>query len=603
MLSEDVSLPQITVTVVEEEQTFAQQISGWYFDEDYVAPKGDLFYEDERYSINIAGGDSEVQIPFEDITSLFPETVMVEWDDAGEIGLEDEADTAGNDGENDEKFNNTDKKDETGSTDSTDKESGKNTLIEEELSILGWECPEYIEDEEGNLPYSGRFFFKARLGKDGEEKEYAITEDVEQVGVWLAFDEPMTTAAVTAVPGTITSNQEWGAQTLAAGTYTINPGVTVTVSGVLEVSGSVTIKGGGKLVRASGYTGTNGNAGKYNTLFHVYGGNLVMENITIDGNAVEAYGPAVFIESGTVNMNNGAVIQNNYNMNTSTSGGTYAAGGVYCSGTLNINGGIIRNCKTLGNIGGHAYDYAGGGVYLRGTCNMTSGSITGNSASNGGGVYLASSGARLTVNGGTISGNKVASGGAGMGVYYSTLNAASSKLYIGGEGNIQDNIYLDNTTGTLCPEITSTLRYKITLKCSSREDGKVLAKGSGYTLTGVDASKVTMADSTLFSKLDKANNQIILSSTEEAEAEWQESSGGAWKTGRFTTALANVYSGGTIRLLTDIVFNEKVEVNKTVTITSKNTSNPCTITRMPAGQYGNITLTGSGNLIFFIFIF
>ncbi len=583
-----------------------------------------MFYEDGSYSVNLAGGDSEVQIPFEDIISLFPETVTVEFADvktetAGseeEAGTVDNVRTSADMDENGEESDTEDKTDETGSagdtgdtdsedsidstnntnnTDNANNEEG-NTLNEEILSVLGWECPEYAEDEEGNLPYSGRFFFKARIGKDGEEKEYAYAENVEQVGVWLVFDEPMTMAAVTATPGRITSNQEWGEQTLAAGTYTINPGVTVTVSGRLTVSGSVTINGGGKLVRASGYKGNSTANGSNSTLFYVSGGNLVMENITIDGNKIDAYGPAVYITSGTVNLNSGAIIQNNYNMNSGTTG-VYAAGGIYCGGTLNINGGTIRNCKTTGEVGSNAYAHAGGGIYLKGTCNMTSGSITGNSASNGGGIYLASSGAKLTVSGGTISGNKVNSSGAGMGVYYSTHYDATSKLVIGGEGNIQDNIYLDNTTaGTLCPEITSTLRYKITLKCSSREEGKILAKGSGYTLTGVDASKITMADSTLFSKLDKANNQIILSSTEEAEAEWQESSGGAWKTGKFTTALANVYSGGTIRLLTDIVFNEKVLVDKTITITSKNTANPYTITRMPAGQYGNITLTGSGNL-------
>lgn len=578
-----------------------------------------MFYEDGSYSVNLAGGDSEVQIPFEDIISLFPETVTVEFADVKTetAGSEEEAGTVDNVrisadmDENGEESDTADKTDETGgagdtgdtdsedsiddSTDSIDNTSNEegDTLNEEILSILGWECPAYEEDEEGNLPYSGRFFFKARLGKDGEEKEYAYAEDVEQVGVWLVFDEPMTMAAVTATPGRITSNQEWGEQTLAAGTYTINPGVTVTVSGRLTVSGSVTINGGGKLVRASGYKeGTNGSYSDKGALLYIYGGTLTLNNITIDGNQVNAMGSAVYISSGTVNMEEGSVIQNNYNMNSGTTG-VYAAGGIYCGGTLNINGGTIRNCKTTGEVGSNAYAHAGGGIYLKGTCNMTSGSITGNYASNGGGIYLAS-GASLSLTGGKISSNSV--NGKGNGIYYSTKNNATGKLNIGGNANVEDVIYLDITSGTLYPQIISALCYKITLECSSREEGKVLAKGSGYTLTGVDASKITMADSTLFSKLDKANNQIILSSTEEAEAEWQESSGGAWKTGKFTTALANVYSGGTIRLLTDIVFNEKVEVNKTVTITSKNTSNPYTITRMPAGQYGNITLTGSGNL-------
>ncbi len=445
--------------------------------------------------------------------------------------------------------------------------------IQEELATLS-------EKEQAQIP---------------EEALAKLTAWVEAAGL-LSDSGVMLAVDGTAVPGVITSDQEWSEQTLTAGTYTINSGVTVTVSGRLTVSGNVTINGGGRLVRAGGYAqGASGSYGDKSALFYISGGTLTLNNITIDGNQVNAMGPAVYITSGTVNMEQGSVIQNNYNMNTGTTG-VYAAGGIYCGGTLNINGGIIRNCKTTGEIDCNAYAHAGGGIYLKGICSMTSGSITGNSASNGGGIYLASNGAKLTVSGGTISGNKINSNGVGIGVYYSTHNSASSKLYIGGEGNIEDNIYLDNTSGALCPEITSSLRHKITLKCSSREEGKVLAKGSGYTLTSVDVSKISMADTTLFSRLDKANNQIILSTTEEAEAEWQESPGGAWQTGRFVTALEKVYSGGTIRLLKDIVFNEKVEVNKTVTITSKDAGNPYTITRMPTGEYGNITLTGSGNL-------
>lgn len=570
ILAEGVSLPQIMVTVADEEQTVAPQISGWHFDEENVAPKGELFYDAGIYSFVLAGGSSEVQIPFADIASVLPESVTVQYADL--------------DGTTD------------GTADGTDGITETDTKMEEVLSILGWSCPEYVEDEEGSLPYSGSFFFRALLGEDGKEKEYAFSEGVEQVGVWVVFDTPMLLSAVTAVPGKITSDQEWGAQTLTAGTYTINPGVTVTVSGRLTVSGAVTINGGGRLVRAGSYAGTDGIEGSRSTLLYVYGGTLTLGNITIDGNSMDAYGPAVYIDSGTVNMNSGSVIQNNYNMN-SGGDGIYTGGGIYCSGTLNINGGVIKNCKTSGMIGSYAYAHAGGGIYLKGTCNMTSGSITGNSASNGGGIYLASSGATFKLTGGTISGNKANTDGVGNGIYYSTKYDATSKLYIGGYGNIEDDIYLDNTSGdVLYPYITSKLNYKVTLACSSTKEGKVLAEGSGYTLTGVDASKISMVNSGLYSKLDAANNQIILSTTEEAEAEWQESSGGTWKTGKFTTALKNVYSGGTIRLLKDIVFTEKVEITKTVTITSKNSSSPRTITRMPEGNYGNITLTGSGNL-------
>lgn len=458
------------------------------------------------------------------------------------------------------------------------------------FSITGWSCPEYVPDENGKLPCRGRFFFQAALSET--EKEYALKEGTGRIGVEVVFDEPALLDAVTAAPGTITSDTEWGEQTLLAGTYTILPGVTVTVSGKLTVSDTVTINGGGRLVRSDSYPGMDNYTGSSNCMIYVSGGTLNLENITIDGNNVEAFGPAVYQASGVINLENGAVIQNNKNMNTSSTG-IYAGGGIYCGGTLNIKGGSIRNCATSGVIGSNAYGHAGGAVYLKGTCNMTAGSITGNSASNGGGIYLASTGATLRLTGGAIAGNQAA--GNGEGIYYSTISSSSnSSLYIGGNANVSDIIYLDNTSGSRCPLITSELHYPITLACSSREEGKILAQGSGYTLTGVDASKVSMAETTLYSKLDKDNNRIYLSQTEDVEAAWQEAAGGEWKTGSFDMALANVYDGGTVKLLKDILITGQVKIRNHVTITSDDPSNPYTMTRMPSGNWGNITLAGSG---------
>lgn len=534
-------------------------IIGWKFPDGAVSPQGDLFYEDGIYSLLLPGGDSEIQIPMEDIVGLLPESVTVEWScqnfapvDGQETGISAE-----------------------------NLETG-----EKELAVAGWNCPEYTEDGEGILPCSGSFFFQAQLC--GEE-EYALGEDVAQIGVQVVFDEPML-LAVTAQPGRITSDQEWGVQTLQAGTYTIDPGVTVTVTGRLTVSGTVTINGGGTLAR--GYAGTTSSNGSNHCLLYVKGGTLTLENICVDGKEMTACGPAIYIGSGTVNLESGSVVQNNRNMNTGDTAGTYAGGGIYCDGTLNINGGSIRNNCTEATVGSFLYTRSGGAVYLKGICNMTSGSITGNTAANGGGIYLASTGATLNLSGGTIKDNHA--NGNGDGIFYSTYNNTTSSLRIGGNTNVADVIYLDNTKGSLCPSITSELKYPIRLACSSREEGKVLAMGSSYTLTGVDASKVSMAGTDLFSKLDKANNAIILSTTEELEATWQEASGGEWKKGKFTTALEKVYDGGTIKLLTDILLTQKAEITKQITITSDNPSAPCTMTRMPEGDWGNITLTGNG---------
>ena len=466
--------------------------------------------------------------------------------------------------------------------------------------------PDMKEDAKGYTQWEERLYEYAEEALAIWEEYETLTEEQQaqipeeeltKLTEWVEFAEQLSenskvmAAAVTATPGIISSNQEWGAQTLTAGTYTINPGVTVTVSGCLTVSGAVTIKGGGKLVRASSYTGSS-STGSGAGIFYVGGGTLTLENMTVDGGNVNAYGPAIYINSGTVNMKTGAVIQNNINMDTGGTG-VHAAGGIYCGGTLNIDGGTIKDCRTSKEVGSNAYAHAGGGIYLKGTCNMTAGSITGNGASNGGGIYLASTGAELRLYGGTISGNSATA--AGNGIYYSTLNSATSKVYISGDANVKDIIYLDNTSGELYPYITSTLHYQVTLSCNSKEEGKILAGGSGYTLTNVDASKISMTGSSLYSRLNNTANQIYLSQTEEPEAMWQESAGGIWKTGRFTTALENVYDGGTIKLLTAIVIAEQTKITKTVTITSNNAAEPCVMTRMPITEYGNITIVG-GNL-------
>lgn len=323
------------------------------------------------------------------------------------------------------------------------------------------------------------------------------------------------TAKAAVSPGTITSNQTWEAQTLTAGTYTINSGVTVTITGKQTITdGNVIIKGGGKIVRASSYTGTT--SASDSAMFYMTGSSSLTLNgsITVDGQNISANGPCIYMYNGSpiVNLKENTVLQNHKNVNTGDTG-IYAGGAINANtstGTLNINGGTIRNCSTLGTTGSYKYAHAGGAIYLKGTCNMTAGSITNNTASNGGAIYLASSGAVLNITGGTISGNKIASDGVGEGIYYSTLNRATSQLIIGGNANIADTIYLDNTSGELFPLITSKLQHNLTLSCNSREEGKVLAGGKDYTLTDADSKKIFMKESTLLAALNSDANQIIL---------------------------------------------------------------------------------------------
>lgn len=151
-----------------------------------------------------------------------------------------------------------------------------------------------------------------------EDEEDIESEDVEEIAAAGFYAAAMSLETVSAAPGTITSDQTWGEQTLPEGNYTINQGVTVTLTGQLTVTGNVTINGGGTIVRDAGYIGET-SADKA-SLFYMSSGTLTLENITVDGNLIDSNGPAIYMNGGTVNLQSGAVIQNNKNMNTHGTG-------------------------------------------------------------------------------------------------------------------------------------------------------------------------------------------------------------------------------------------------------------------------------------------
>ena len=214
------------------------------------------------------------------------------------------------------------------------------------------------------------------------------------------------------------------------------------------------------------------------------GGSLTLENIILDGNnpAPGASSGGGGIENhgtGSLTMNAGATIQNCYNsgggagvysnsgnagttavftMNPgseiigNTSGG-YGAAGVYCGYTATtINGGTIS-----GNEANGSYS-CGGGVYVDtgSTLAMHGGTISGNTSSTGGGVYLYNSDSALLMDGGTISGN-TATGTGGGGIYSNSYSytdpvtdalAAYPNIRIAGSAVVSGNTA---ATGTFAP--------------------------------------------------------------------------------------------------------------------------------------------------------
>jgi TolB-like protein len=199
---------------------------------------------------------------------------------------------------------------------------------------------------------------------------------------------------------------------------------TITVSGDFALNGinfnatngpkTITIRGDASL-RTISYNGDN------NYLFYIPTGiTLVMgNNIRLNGTQK---GSLVYINSGgMLQMETGATFSaaehgvkisgGTFTMNGGTiSGNTASDGG---GGGVHINSGIFT--MSGGTISGNGNARGGGGVYIQdGTFTMSGGTISNNIALLGGGVIM--HGGTFTMSGGTISGN-TASGGGGVCVF------------------------------------------------------------------------------------------------------------------------------------------------------------------------------------------
>ncbi len=169
-------------------------------------------------------------------------------------------------------------------------------------------------------------------------------------------------------------------------------------------------------------------------------GKLTLKDIVMDGTSDGSYGSAEYpmiMNSGTLNIEQGAVLQNNQNgyQDVGREGGA-----IRNDGTLNMNGGEIKNNSAV----------SGGGIFNSKTFNMNNGTITGNKGTGkhkssgtiivstgkrmdvhnaGGGVFIAKSGI-MTMKGGTISENTAYMGG-GIAL------GNDHNVYIGGTFNME----------------------------------------------------------------------------------------------------------------------------------------------------------------------
>ena len=294
-----------------------------------------------------------------------------------------------------------------------------------------------------------------------------------------------------AVPLTQTSG------VVPAGSYYLAGDLTLT--GILEIKSDVNLcLNGHKLIGCGTKSALEVTRGKLNLDSCVSGGQITGAN-----SDTLSHGSAIYVNGATVNMYGGTI--------TGNVGKNYGTVDVSDRAVFNMYGGSVSG-NTLSNVG----SYGGGGFYVKGTLNVYGGSITGNyTGGKGGGIYCSSYG---TVNlvGGTVSGNSAKN--VGQGIFYSSQEGSGGTLYIGGNPNIAQEIYLDNYWATKYPYITSAIKNRLYLTVDTYTEGRVIAQGTeSYTLTTTDLARITLktADgSTYYCKLVPKDNQIIMTAAD-----------------------------------------------------------------------------------------
>lgn len=256
------------------------------------------------------------------------------------------------------------------------------------------------------------------------------------------------------------------------------------------------------------------NVGGSNGALAVLGGSSVTVNkSTFTNNVVSAFtanGGAIFVNAGTLNLQN-STVSNNFSASTSNTG-TANAGGIYFG---NNAVGILTNNTISGNSaaatgsGGN-----GGGIHVNSVANVTiNGGVISNNLGNststtgggGGGLSLAGN-ATVTINNATITNNSALHLGGGILLAAGSTSATASGTLIINNSTISGNtggLFASAGTGGGGLAITGTggmtliTNSTITGNSSGVHGGGILA-GSGTALgtTGLGGS-VTIRNSTI----------------------------------------------------------------------------------------------------------
>lgn len=227
--------------------------------------------------------------------------------------------------------------------------------------------------------------------------------------------------------------------------------VVITVSGTVDVSGTITVASG--YVKFTGSGTLKWSSAPTNAIVVKEGANAVFENVVLDGNS-KTFSQSALMLYGNVTLGNGVTVQNFY---SSGGSGSYAGYkgviAVYNEGLLNIQDGatITGNQSKSGIIAIYQLD-KGGGTSTAKVC-MSGGTITGNTVDNQNMGVIWNWCGTLEISGGTVT---------AAGNEYAVLTQGNSGSYDAAT-MISGGTFTGETLGAVCAGKDSSNNSKITI--------------------------------------------------------------------------------------------------------------------------------------------
>ncbi|MGX8834564.1 InlB B-repeat-containing protein [Amedibacillus sp. YH-ame6] len=257
----------------------------------------------------------------------------------------------------------------------------------------------------------------------------------------------------------------------------------------------------------------------------VFDGTLRKEDGSVDSNRKSLSALINVQDSGTLIMDMGSIVENNYtnnegagirlidnaslimqgNASIRNTRSTTVGGGIMAAGT-NSTVTIKDSASVTGNSA-----QTGAGIYMNGSMNLLGGNIADNTASfYGGGLFINTSAKAVVFTGGAISGNTAhgltdPTTGRGNDIY-----SNGHKLWkLSGDWKTSDGIFLNKMANVL---ITSAVKNPIVfegVRNTTGLEGTVVAVGSGgYSLTQKDLDQLSCKEMKIGFELDTINNLI-----------------------------------------------------------------------------------------------